>query len=176
MTLDRIRAGLHAATARTEDAVTDTLTSPVTAAVVGVIAGWAFLAGDHREGAAALLTAVGLTATCAAARLGDQHDRPTPPRTSGGRPALTAPTETQEDPPVSRWTLTACHIDVDVWGWELEGDHYDTHGEFHPDDFARDVEAARTWAEVVIGRGRLLWLHSQVEGFDRWQATAPDPR
>ncbi|MFJ3728654.1 hypothetical protein ACIPYQ_39645 [Streptomyces sp. NPDC090045] len=180
MNLDRIRTGIHTATARTEDAVTGTLTSPVTAAFVGVIAGWAFLAGDPLDGTAALLTAVGLTATCAAARLGDKppQDDTKPRWTPGGRPtvrpALTGPTDTPEEPSV-RWTMTACHIDVDVWGWELEGDHYATHDEFHPDDFDRDVEAAKTWAEGIIG-GPQLWIHTRVEGFDRWHATAPDPR
>ncbi|MFG2623216.1 hypothetical protein ACGFXC_36980 [Streptomyces sp. NPDC048507] len=225
MNLDRIRTGLQSAGARTETAVTDTLTSPVTAAFTGVVAGWTYLSGSPWHGTALLMTAVGLTATCAAARLGgdreDDQDGPEAPAgpavllpaprtateplrgpdgervtvpqqrtgpaltaTPGGpggrlflRPGLTGPTPTPTPTPEAlvRWTLTACHIDVDVWGWELEGDHYATHDTFNPADADADITAALDWAEGVIGVSRLAWVHSQVEGFDRWQATAPDP-
>ncbi|MFD6911788.1 hypothetical protein [Streptomyces virginiae] len=224
------RSALHTATARVENGFTSVLTSPISPAVAAVVAVGCLVTGRHLDGAAALMTAAGLTGTWASERLGrrqDARDRvqevapaagPVPPlpaitgpvtgpdgarvsvpqqrtgpgtppaltTTPGGpggrlflRPGLngpTASTTSPEEPPVSRWTLTACHIDVDRWGWELEGDAYGTHDPFHPEDTNRDVEAAMTWAEVLAGRGRLLWIHSKAAGFDRWQATTPDPR
>ncbi|MFD5489492.1 hypothetical protein ACFWIV_28960 [Streptomyces virginiae] len=221
------RTALRAAGARAEDGLTAALTSPVPPAVAAVVAVGCLVTGRHLDGAAALMTAAGLTGTWASERLGRRRDArdaakgpalaavfiPSPRPVTGpltgpdGRPvsipqqrcpgAVTATpggpggrlflrlglhgpgaaptTTTLEEAPV-RWTLTACHIDVDVWGWELEGDHYDTHDTFDPADSNADITAALDWAEGVIGRGRLAWVHSQVEGFDRWQAGAPDPR
>ncbi|MFD0723765.1 hypothetical protein [Streptomyces globosus] len=74
------------------------------------------------------------------------------------------------------WTLTACHIDLDAWGWELEGDAYAAHGTFDAEDTNADTSAALDWAEDVIGRGHLAWMHTRRAGFDRWEATAPDRR
>ncbi|WP_405425599.1 hypothetical protein [Streptomyces erythrochromogenes] len=226
MTLDRIRTGLQNAGARTETAITDTLTSPVTAAFTGVVAGWTYLSGSPWHGTALLMTAVGLTATCAAARLGgdrrDDQDGPDAsarasvlllpaPRaateplrgpdgkpvaipqqrtgaavtaTPGGpggrlflRPGLAGPTTSITTPEAPmRWTLTACHVDIDTFGWELEGDHYGTHATFNAADADADITAALDWAEGVIEAGPLAWVHSRVEGFDRWQAAAPDAR
>ncbi|MEV6679476.1 hypothetical protein AB0N09_21865 [Streptomyces erythrochromogenes] len=224
------RAALRTAGARVEDGLTAVLTSPVSPAVAAVVAVGCLVTGRHLDGAAALMTAAGLTGTWASERLGRRQDArdatqaavqdtarpalPAPPpavtgpltgpdgrpvsiptqrrtaavtTTPGGpggrlflRPGLNGPTapttRTPEELPVSRWTLTACHIDVDVWGWELEGDAYDTHDTFDPADADADITAALDWAEGVIGRGRLVWLHSTVEGFDRWQAAALDPR
>ncbi|MCX4525281.1 hypothetical protein OG982_06180 [Streptomyces sp. NBC_01551] len=219
-----VRAALRTATARVENGLTAALTSPVPPAVAAVIAVGCLATGRHLDGAAALMTAAGLTGTWASERLGRRQDArdaakapaptsgsvPSPPpltgpltgpggrpvsipqqrrtaavsTTPGGpngrlflRPGLNGPgnATTPEEAPV-RWTLTACHIDIDVWGWELEGDHYDTHDTFDPADSNADITAALDWAEGVIGRGPLAWVHSQVEGFDRWQAGAPDPR
>ncbi|MFD9523553.1 hypothetical protein [Streptomyces sp. NPDC059979] len=218
------RTALHTATARVENGFTAVLTSPVSPAVAAVVAVGCLVTGRHLDGAAALMTAAGLTGTWASERLGRRHDArdaakaPAPPAgfipsprpvtgpltgpdgrpvsipqqrgpvavtsTPGGpngrlflRPGLNGrgSTPTTEEAPV-RWTLTACHIDVDVWGWELEGDAYGCHETFDPADSNADITAALNWAEGVIGRGLLAWVHSQVEGFDRWQAAAPDAR
>ncbi|MFJ6481166.1 hypothetical protein ACIQK6_13730 [Streptomyces sp. NPDC091682] len=217
------RTALRTAGARVEDGVTVALTSPVSPALAAVVAVGCMVTGRHLDGAAALMTAAGLTGTWASERLGrrrDAQDRPAGgfpasgavplPRaltgplrgpdgrpvsipqqrtvpgpvtaTPGGpggrlflRPALNGPTPTTpEEPPVSRWTLTACHIDVDTWGWELEGDAYGCHTTFDEADADADISAALHWAEGVIGRGLLPWVHTRVEGFDRWDASAPD--
>ncbi|MFG3001899.1 hypothetical protein [Streptomyces sp. NPDC048340] len=71
-----------------------------------------------------------------------------------------------------RYKLTPGMIDVDVPGWELEGDDvYGSHEDFVPDDFNRDVEAAMEWAEGIIG-SRQEWRHVREDGFDRWEAGA----
>lgn len=218
------RRALHSATDRVENGLTTVLTSPVSPAVTAAAAVWCLATGQPLDGAAALMTTAGLTATWASEYLGRRHDAqdhpadaapafgliPSPraltgpatgpdgrpvsipqqrrtaavtatPGGPGGRlflrPGLNGPgsTPNPKEAPV-RWTLTACHIDVDVWGWELEGDHYGTHDTFDPADANADITGALDWAEGVIGRGALAWVHSQVEGFDRWQAAAPDPR
>ncbi|WP_329103249.1 hypothetical protein [Streptomyces sp. NBC_01439] len=74
-----------------------------------------------------------------------------------------------------RFKLYPGPIDVDVFGWELEGDREDgtpvrdCHEVFHPTDFDADVEAAMDWAEQVIGT-RQDWRHVRERGFDRWEA------
>lgn len=79
--------------------------------------------------------------------------------------------ETREDPPAPRYTLRPGWIDVDVLGWELDGDVVACHPVFDADDVDRDVEAAATWAEGLIG-ARQEWRHRLVDGFDRWEAGA----
>ncbi|MGW2582593.1 hypothetical protein ACWCYZ_14880 [Streptomyces virginiae] len=216
-----VRAALRTFTARVEDGFTAVLISPVSPAVAAVVAVGCLVTGRHLDGAAALMTAAGLTGTWASDRLGRRRDTakaPAPPAgfipsprpvtgpltgpdgrpvsipqqrrtgaitaTPGGpggrlflRPGLTGPgaATTPEEAPVC-WTLTACHIDVEVWGWELEGDAYGCHETFDQADANADITAALDWAEGVIGSGPLAWVHSRVEGFDRWQAGAPDPR
>ncbi|MFE9793556.1 hypothetical protein ACFYRL_17660 [Streptomyces goshikiensis] len=218
------RSAIHSATARVENGLTAVLTSPVSPAVAAVVAVGCLVTGRHLDGAAALMTAAGLTATWASERLGRRQDAqdaakapappaafiPSPRPVTGpltgpdGRPVsipqqrdpgavMTTPggpsgrlflrpclhgrgaATTPEEAPM-RWTLTACHIDIDVWGWELEGDAYGCHETFDQADANADITAALDWAEGVIGRGPLAWVHSQVEGFDRWQAGAPNPR
>ncbi|WP_329103253.1 hypothetical protein [Streptomyces sp. NBC_01439] len=102
------RTALHTATARVEDGLTSVLTSPVSPAVAAVVAVGCLVTGRHLDGAAALMTAAGLTGTWASEWLGRRQDaqdaaqdvapavRPVPPP-----PALTGPLTGPDGEPVS---------------------------------------------------------------------------
>jgi hypothetical protein len=68
--------------------------------------------------------------------------------------------------------LTPGMIDVDVPGWELEGEVRDCHETFSETP-ARDAEKAKRWANQRIGR-RLVWRKVVERGFEHYEANAID--
>lgn len=68
--------------------------------------------------------------------------------------------------------LTPTMIDVDVPGWELEGEVRDCHEQFS-DSTARDLAKAKTWANQLIGR-RLVWTKAVERGFEHYESNAAD--
>ncbi|MER5733940.1 hypothetical protein ABT084_37390 [Streptomyces sp. NPDC002138] len=69
------------------------------------------------------------------------------------------------------YVLQPHYIDVDVFGWRLDGPGLDgmhEHETFDADD-NRDIEAAALWAEQIIG-ARQDWRHTRRDGLDRWEA------
>ncbi|WP_371592576.1 hypothetical protein [Streptomyces virginiae] len=103
-----VRAALRTATARVEDGLTAALTSPVPPAVAVIVAVGCLATGRHLDGAAALMTAAGLTGTWVSERLGRRQDAkdavqdeapapgPVPPP-----PALAGPLAGPDGEPVS---------------------------------------------------------------------------
>ncbi|MEV7442004.1 hypothetical protein AB0O22_12730 [Streptomyces sp. NPDC091204] len=83
------------AVARVERAVTAVLVSPVSPAVAAVVAVGCLVTGRHLDGAAALMTAAGLTGTWASERLGRRQDA----RDAEDRPADGAPDSGPVPPP-----------------------------------------------------------------------------
>jgi hypothetical protein len=68
-----------------------------------------------------------------------------------------------------RWyKLTPMWVDVDVPGWELEGDKRDCHEQFSevPE---RDAMLAKRWANQVIGH-RHTWRRVEERGFEHYEA------
>lgn len=63
-------------------------------------------------------------------------------------------------------------IDVDVPGWELEGEVRDCHEEFS-DSPAQGLAKAKRWANERIGR-RLVWRKVVERGFTHYEANAAD--
>ena len=68
--------------------------------------------------------------------------------------------------------LTSMMIDVDVPGWELEGEVRDCH-EVFSESPERDLEKAKRWANQRIGR-RLVWRRVTERGFEHYEANALD--
>jgi hypothetical protein len=68
--------------------------------------------------------------------------------------------------------LTPMMIDVDVPGWELEGEVRDCHESFS-ESAARDLAKAKTWANQRIGR-RLAWRKVVERGFEHYEANAAE--
>lgn len=68
--------------------------------------------------------------------------------------------------------LTPQMIDVDVPGWELEGEVRDCHEEFS-DSPKQDEAKAKAWANQKIGR-RLVWRKVVERGFTHYEAKALD--
>ena len=68
--------------------------------------------------------------------------------------------------------LTPQMIDVDLPGWELEGEVRDCHEAFSESP-AQDLAKAKTWANGRIGR-RLVWREVVERGFKHYEANAQD--
>ena len=63
-------------------------------------------------------------------------------------------------------------IDVDVPGWELEGEVRDCH-ECFSESYARDLAKAKAWANQRIGR-RLVWREVVEHDSKLYEANALD--
>jgi hypothetical protein len=68
--------------------------------------------------------------------------------------------------------LTPQMIDVDVPGWELEGEVRDCHEQFS-ESLKQDEAKAKAWANQRIGR-RLVWRKVVERGFTHYEANALD--
>lgn len=68
--------------------------------------------------------------------------------------------------------LTPQMIDVDVPGWELEGEVRDCH-EVFSESQKQDEAKAKAWANQRIGR-RLVWRKVTERGFTHYEANALD--
>ncbi|MFJ8982903.1 AAA family ATPase [Streptomyces sp. NPDC102282] len=77
--------------------------------------------------------------------------------------------------PVPRYVLARAQFDLAgyVFGWQLhrDGRFLDCHRTF-PVDFYRDAEAAKEWAEQIIGT-RQDW--QRADGPERWTAAGTEP-
>jgi hypothetical protein len=68
--------------------------------------------------------------------------------------------------------LTPQMIDVDVPGWELEGEVRTCHETFSESP-KQDAAKAKIWANQKIGR-RLVWREVVERGFTHYEANALD--
>lgn len=68
--------------------------------------------------------------------------------------------------------LTPGMVDVDVPGWELEGEVRDCHEQFS-ESTRQDLAKAKAWANQKIGR-RLVWHEVKERGFTHYEANALD--
>jgi hypothetical protein len=68
----------------------------------------------------------------------------------------------------ARYRLIPTWIDVDISGWELEGDVRNCHETFSemPE---RDAQLAKRWANKVIGR-RHTWRRVENNGLEHYEA------